>query len=142
MSCRHPFSLSRAHHHLHSKLMFIFLKSLIPKPPFFLDLHIFFHWTRWYFFLILPPYQKKILLPLYILLITVFSSKNIDIWYIVEFMRLELIKVVLPAIESEFPCQISSFLYDFSSILAQSTTCSLLSEIGTPKYFRGNSPIW
>jgi hypothetical protein len=55
----------------------------------------------------------------------------------VELIRLELIRVVLPAIDREFPCQ--SFLALFSSILAQSTTCSLFTAMGTPKYFRGKN---
>jgi hypothetical protein len=56
-------------------------------------------------------------------------------------MRLELIKVVLLAIDNEFPCQISNFFADFSSILAQSTTCNLLAAIETPRYFKGKRPI-
>jgi hypothetical protein len=60
-------------------------------------------------------------------------------WYIIELTKLELIKVVLPAMDKEFPCQTSNFLADFSSIFAQSTTCSLLGAIGTPKYLKGEN---
>jgi hypothetical protein len=133
MSCHRPSSLSKAHHHLYSRLMFIFLKFLIPNPPFFFDLHILLHVIKWYFFFKLPPCQKNFLIPLSILFITILGSRNMGMRYIVELMRLELIKVVLPAIGNEFPCQVSNLFVEFSSILAQSTTYNLLAAIGTPR---------
>jgi hypothetical protein len=59
ISYQSPFSFSSIHHHLHNRLTFISLKSLIPKSPFFLLLQILDHLTRWYFFLRLPPCQKN-----------------------------------------------------------------------------------
>jgi hypothetical protein len=60
ISCHKPSSFSNIHHHLQSKLIFIFLIFLIPKPPFFLDLQIFPHLTRWYFFLQLPSLPEEL----------------------------------------------------------------------------------
>uniref|UniRef100_A0A0A9U0H9 Uncharacterized protein n=1 Tax=Arundo donax TaxID=35708 RepID=A0A0A9U0H9_ARUDO len=46
MSCHNPDSFSSLHHHLHKRLILSFLRFLIPKPPFFLLLHILPHFTR------------------------------------------------------------------------------------------------
>ena len=62
ISCHRPFSVSNFHYHLQSKLRFIFLRSFTPIPPFFLFLQITSHLTRWYFLLVPPPCQKKVLL--------------------------------------------------------------------------------
>jgi hypothetical protein len=53
---------------------------------------------RWYFFFWPPPCQKKVLC-LSKFSMTVFGKKYIDMWYIKVLVRLELIIVVLPAIE-------------------------------------------
>jgi hypothetical protein len=80
ISCQIPSLLSKYHHHLYKRLIFIFLRSLIPKPPFFLDLQTLFHLTRWYFFFNLPPCQKNLLLIFFIFLIVVLGRRNMDIW--------------------------------------------------------------
>jgi hypothetical protein len=59
--------------------------------------------------------------------------------YIVELTKLELIKVGLLVVDKEFPCQTFNFLAYFSSIFTQSTACSLLGAIGTPKYLKGKN---
>jgi hypothetical protein len=46
------------------------------------------------------------------------GSKNINMWYMDELVRLALISIILSAIDKEFPCHISNFFSDFSSILA------------------------
>jgi hypothetical protein len=60
----------------------------------------------------------------------------------VELAKLELMRMILPPMEREPPCHTSSFLANFSSNLAQSITLNLIADIGTPKYFKGNNPIW
>jgi hypothetical protein len=44
---------------LHKKLIFIFMISLIHRPPFFLLLHITSQRMSLYFFFVLTPCQKK-----------------------------------------------------------------------------------
>jgi hypothetical protein len=59
ISCQTPCSFSSLHHHLHKKLIFIFMISLIHRPPFFLLLHITSQRMSLYFFFVLIPCQKK-----------------------------------------------------------------------------------
>lgn len=137
--CHKPYSFSNFHHQLQSKLMFIFLKFLMPSPPFFLHVQIVSYLTRWYFFLTLPPY---FLLALSIASIVDFGRRYTDIWYIGVLFRLELIKIVLPAMDIIPPFYTSSFLFPFSTKGSQSLTLSLLGLTGTPKYLKGKMPTW
>ena len=73
--CQSPSSFLSFHHHLHSKLMFIFWISLMPSPLLFLLLQIVVHLARWYFLLRLPPCQKKDLLCPSNFLVIVLGSK-------------------------------------------------------------------
>jgi hypothetical protein len=50
-------------------------------------------------------------------------------------------RVDLRAIDREFPYQISSFFFNFSSKLIQSTICNLLVDIGTLRYLIGKMSI-
>jgi hypothetical protein len=111
------------------------------KTFFFLLLHIFDHLTKWYFFFKLPPCQKNLLLNLYILSIFVLGIKNIDMWYITELHRLELIRMVLPPLDRDPPCHTSKFLAIFSSNFIQSITWSLLGDIDALRYFKGNTIV-
>ena len=113
IDCHNPSSVSSFHHHLDSRLMFIFLISLMPKPPLCLLLQITFHWIRWYFFLDPLPCQKKVLLCLSRISVVVLGRKYMDIWYIKVLERLELISVSLPAMDKELPFHVDSFFRFF-----------------------------
>ena len=80
MLCHSPSSFSSFHHHLQRRLTFIFLIFLIPKPPFFLLLHMVSHLTKCYFFFKALPLQRKVLLCLSRVSAIVFGSKYIDMW--------------------------------------------------------------
>jgi len=43
----------------------------------------------------------------------VFGRRYIDMWYMKELERLELIRVVLPAIDKDFPFQMAKFFSFF-----------------------------
>jgi hypothetical protein len=73
-------------------------------------------------------FNRCLLLIFSILSIDVLGSKNIDMRYITVLDRLDLIKVDLPPIDKELPCQISNFLFNFSSNL--SLQCGWFSASG------------
>ena len=140
MSCQRPFSISNFHHHLQSKLTFIFEMFLIPKPPFFFLLHMLVHLTRWYFLFLPPPCQRKHLLCLFRFFTMILGSRYIDIWQMKELDRHEFINVTLPAIDIESPFFVASFFSFFSTDWSRSFTCSLPGLIGTLNYFSGKLP--
>ena len=140
--CQRPSPLSSFHHNLHRRLMFIFWRFLIPSPPCFLLLFIISHLMRWYFLFCQPPCQKKDLLCLSNLSVVDLGRRYIDIWYTNELERLELMRVVLSAMDKDFPFQAASFFSFFSSRRIQSLTCILPGLTGTPRYLMEKVPIW
>ena len=121
--CHNPFSVSSFHHHLVSRLIFIFLISLMPKPPLFLFLQITFHWIRWYFLFYPFPCQKKVLLCLSRVSVVVLGRRYMDIWYINVLDKLELIRVNLPAMDKSLLSMLRAFL-DFSLAKEPNLLCA------------------
>ena len=140
ISCHIPSPFSSFHHHLQSRLMFIFLRSFIPSPPFSLVLQILLHLTRWYFLLSEPPCQKNLFLITSIFFRTVFGNNYIDMLYIGMLLRQTFRSLSLPPRDSESPFHPSRRLFIFSTRAPQSTTRNLDPETGTPRYFIGQSP--
>jgi hypothetical protein len=78
MFCHRPSSLSSNHRHLHNKLMFIFLRLLMPRQPFSLGPAYSLPSHKMIFILQTAPYQKNFLFPLSILFMTVFGIRYMD----------------------------------------------------------------
>jgi hypothetical protein len=140
MSCQTPYSFSSLHHHLHRRLIFIFLISFIPRPPFFLLLHIYhLPVDESVLFLCTPTLLEKILLCLSNVFVVVLGRRYIDIWYVKEPERLEFIRVVLPTVDMVPPFHTANFLSPFSSRGFQSLTRNLQGLTGTPRYLIGKN---
>ena len=117
ISCHRPSPFSSLHHHLHSKLMFVFLRSLIPKPPFFFNLQISVHFTKCYFFLKLHPLAKKknlfLITSIYFKIVS--GSMYKDMLYKEMLLRQAFKRVGLPPRERVPPFQPSNLLLIFST---------------------------
>lgn len=117
--CHNPSWVSSFHHYLVRKVIYCLPRSNTPRPPLFLDRHITFRLTIWFFFFKLPVCQKNLLRRLSNLPRIVLLNKNIDMTKEGTADKLALTRINLPP-KDAFPFHASTFLTIFPSRKSQS----------------------